>query len=122
MMPPASPVRWSSSMKPTAWLLWTPRPQGPDLIPITPKTGSLFQPNRAHYTWTRFLGMREPVDPGIFVHGAGTKDIGRKRWRPEIHRIDRQRLGLGGLGRGPNERFIVGAEMEPGRYRIYSAG
>ena len=39
-------------------------------------------------------------------------------WCPELHRIDRQRLGLGGLGRGQSERFIVGVELETGRYRI----
>ena len=80
--------------------------------------------SEAHYTWTRFWWIREPLDPGFFIHGHTPERMIREEsvWRPELHRIDRQRLGLDGLGRGQSERFIVGVEIETGRYRIYSAG
>lgn len=103
---------WSYGIRAEAWFAQPPRFRG------------FVDGSGAHYTWTRFWWTHEPLDPGIFVHGHTPERMirGESRWRPEIHRIDGQRLGLDGLGRAPRERFIVGAEMEPGRYRIYSAG
>jgi hypothetical protein len=103
---------WAYGIRAEEWFAQPPRFRG------------FIDGSEAHYTWTRFWWMHQPLDPGIFVHGHTPERLIRREslWRPEIHRIDGQRLGLDGLGRRQSERFIVGAEMEPGRYRIYSAG
>jgi hypothetical protein len=96
-----------------------------------PRFRGFIDGSEAHYTWTRFWWTREPIDPGVFVHGHTPERMirGASTWRQDLHRIDGRRLGLDGLGGGKDElgggkdeRFIVGVEMEAGRYRIYSAG
>lgn len=89
-----------------------------------PRFRGFIDGSEAHYTWTRFWWTRAPIDPGIFVHGHTPERMiwGESTWRQDLHRIDGQRLGLDGLGWADGERYVVGAEMEAGRYRIYSAG
>lgn len=103
---------WYHGISATEWFAQPPRFRG------------FIDGDEAHYTWTRFWWTRPPIDPGIFVHGHTPERMiwGEASWRPDLHRIDGQRLGLDGLGRRDSERFVVGAEMETGRYRIYSSG
>jgi hypothetical protein len=79
--------------------------------------------NEDHYTWTRWWWTREPTDPGFVVHGHTKEQLFHdvRNWQPDIHRLDGVRLGLDGGGSEDEDRMIVGAEIEAGRYRIYSA-
>ncbi|MCF3948734.1 hypothetical protein AiwAL_11835 [Acidiphilium sp. AL] len=76
-----------------------------------------------HYTWARWWWTREPLNGRIIIHGHTPERIihGERHWRPDLHRIDGQRLGLDGADWEESDRKVVGAEIEDGRYRIYSS-
>lgn len=102
------------------WLYGTP---AADWYAAPPRFRGFLGGSEEHYTWTRFWWTRAPIDDGIFVHGHTPElMIWGRPWSQDLHRLDGQRLGLDGLTRDYAVRQIVGAEMEPGRYRIYSAG